>query len=281
MWATMASVVKMILNEIPNFEALCVSSALAFVFLLAVNIATGKIRKIKECTPGMLAKMAGLGFIGLFLYGALYYEGLDRLSSQEACITNYVWPIMLVIFSVIILKEKMTKLKAGAMICSFIGIVVLCSGETAAEGGGRLAGIACCIIGAAMYGLFSVLNKKADLDQNITMMVIWLTVAVCAGLTGALTDTWVQIHGAEWIGMIWLGVVVNALAYLLWALALKGSENTAFIANRAYLTPFLSILISAVLLNEKISLRAAAALVFIVGGILVQSIAEQSGRPAE
>ena len=272
----MAAVVKMMLNELPNFETLCVSSILAFAFLFVVNIATGKLGRIKECPATDIAKMAGLGFIGLFLYGALYYEGLERLSSQEACITNYLWPIMLVMFSVIILKEKMTKLKAIAMICSFIGIVVLCAGETGAEGAGRLTGIICCIAGAAMYGLFSVLNKKADLDQNITMMVIWLTVAVCAGVAGALTETWVPIRGAEWLGMIWLGVVVNALAYLFWALALNSSENTAFIANLAYLTPFLSVIISAVLLNERITIRAAAALIFIVGGIAIQGIAEQS-----
>ena len=37
--------------------------------------------------------MAGLGFVGLFLYSALYYYGLMQLSSQEACIVNYLWPI--------------------------------------------------------------------------------------------------------------------------------------------------------------------------------------------
>ena len=43
------------------------------------------------------------------------------------------------------------------------------------------------------------------------------------------------------------------------------------IANLAYLTPFLSLVISAIVLKEQISLRAIIALVFIVGGILFQN----------
>ena len=51
--------------------------------------------------------MAGLGFIGLFMYSALYYFGIEQLSSQEACILNYLWPIMIVLFACVILKEKL------------------------------------------------------------------------------------------------------------------------------------------------------------------------------
>lgn len=216
--------------------------------------------------------MAGLGFIGLFLYSALYYQGIAWLSSQEACIINYLWPIMLVFFSIIILKEKITISKIIAMVCSFIGIIILSSGGTAVTDGNRLGGIVCCLLAAIMYGLFSVLNKKADLDQNITMMVIWLVVAICAGVSGFFTETWVMIRGVQWIGILWLGIVIDAVAYLLWALALRGAENTAVIANLAYLTPFLSVVISAIFLHEKITVKEMAALIFIVGGILIPSI---------
>ena len=82
------------------------------------------------------------------------------------------------------------------------------------------------------------------------------------------------LKGAQWLGMLWLGIVVNAVAYLLWALALRGVENTAKIANIAYLTPFLSLVVSALVLKEKIDIRAFIALIFIVGGILFQSFYE-------
>mgnify|MGYP003299008584 CR=1 FL=1 len=124
-WATMAAVTKMLLSDIPNLEALSISSAFAFLFLLIINIKNGSIKEMKRYSVKDYSIMAGLGFIGLFMYSALYYYGLTQLSSQEACILNYLWPIMLVLFSCIILKEKMTFMKGIAMFFSFLGIVVL------------------------------------------------------------------------------------------------------------------------------------------------------------
>ena len=73
--------------------------------------------------------------------------------------------------------------------------------------------------------------------------------------------------------------IIDAVAYLLWALALKGVGNTAKIANLAYLTPFLSLVISAIVIGEKIRFQAVIALVFIIGGILLQSFFK-SGKKA-
>lgn len=273
-WSTMAAVAKMILFDIPNLETLSISSIFAFVFLLIINIKNGLIRELKQYSVKDYVIMAGLGFLGLFMYSALYYYGLTQLSSQEACIINYLWPIMLVIFSCIILKEKFTTIKGIAMLCSFVGIVILSTGNTSVANENSMSGIISCIIAAACYGLFSVLNKKADYNQNIAMMVIWFVVAVCSAILGPITEDWKPIEGTQWLGMLWLGVVIDAVAYLLWALALKGVKNTAKIANLAYLTPFLSLVVSAVALNEQVSFRAIVALIFIVGGILLQSFCD-------
>lgn len=81
-----------------------------------------------------------------------------------------------------------------------------------------------------------------------------------------------MISAVEFAGLSWLGIAINAIGYLIWALALQGTENTAKIANLAYLTPFLSIIVSAVFLKESLKLNALIALVFIIGGILLQNI---------
>lgn len=273
-WGTLASVAKLLLSDIPNLQTLFIGSVFAFIALLIINIKKGLIKKLKTYSAKDYLIMAGLGFLGLFVYSALYYYGLSELTSQEACILNYLWPIMIVLFSCIILKEKFTLTKAIAMLCSFLGIIILSSGTGALQSENALAGIICCIIAAACYGLFSVLNKKADYDQNITMMIIWLSVSVFSAALGIFTEDWKPIEGIQWLGMVWLGVFVNAIAYLLWALALNGASNTAKIANLAYLTPFISVLISALVLKEELHARALISLVFIVGGILLQNLCD-------
>lgn len=273
-WSTMASVVKAILSDIPNMQALSVSSVFSFLFLLIVNIKNRKLKTLKSYKQKDIFAMCGLGFLGLFLYSALYYYGLAVLTAQEACILNYLWPIMLVVFSCILLKEKMTIMKTAAMLCSFFGIIILSLGGGSTPSVGVVFGMAACILAAVCYGLFSVLNKKADYDQNISMMFIWLTTAVCAAIFGLFTEKWIPIQGPQWLGILWLGVIVDGLAYLLWALALNGSKNTAAIANLAYLTPFLSLIVSAIFLKEALQPRALLALIFIIGGVLLQNYFE-------
>lgn len=86
-------------------------------------------------------KISGLGFIGMFMSNALYYYGISKMTSQEACILNYLWPIMILIFSFIILREKVTVMKVVAIICSFFGIVILSLDSIGSGGEGALWGI--------------------------------------------------------------------------------------------------------------------------------------------
>ncbi len=275
LWATVPALSKWLISGIPNMETLSISSFLAFLFLLLMNTANGTVRKLKHFSLREYLIMAGLGFLGSFLYSALYYYGLARLSSQEACILNYLWPIMLVLFSCPILKEKMSAVKITAMGCCFTGILILSAGGGGGASASAAPGIVSCILAAACYGLFSVLNKKANLDQNVSMMMVWLTTSVCSLAAGMASETWIPIRGMQWAGFLWLGILADAAAYLLWALALKGARNVASIANLAYLTPVLSLAVSAVFLKEKIQPRAVGALAFIIGGILFQVFAQR------
>ena len=271
MWSTLAPAAKLVMTDLPNLEMLCITAGLAFLFLLIYNGVRGKLSLFMKMPGKAILKMAGLGFLGLFLYSSLYYYGIDQLTSSEACILNYLWPMMIVVFSGILLHEPMTPKKILSMLLSFLGIVILSLGGDHGTGNAFL-GIAACIIAAACYGLFSVLNKKEDMDQELTMMVIWLTTSLCALLTSLFGTHWVPVHGLSWLGLVWIGVFLNAIAYLLWALAINGTDSTASIANLAYLVPLLSMVISILFLHEPLRLRVVVSLILIVGGILLQNV---------
>ena len=280
-WSTLAAFTKKLLGTMPNFQVLFICAALAFLFMLVINVATGNIKKLRDYRVRDYLYMALLGFIGLFLYKALYNVGLANLTSQQACVINYLWPIMTVIFSCIILRERLTLAKAFAMVCSFVGIAILTGGIGGDLGGEVIFGIVGCFIAAACYGLFSVLNKKSGYDLKISMMLFWLVTAVISLPLGLIFETWVSVEGTSWLGFLWLGIMGDGLAYLTWAMALRGLKNTATVANLAYLTPFLSVIVSMVFLGEPFEYKTLIALVFIVGGILVQSMVAARHRKGE
>ena len=269
LWGAMPALTKDLLNALPNFETLALSSLFAFLFLLAVNLRGGSLNVSAE----KIFTAAWLGFLGLFLYSAFFYYGLDRLSSQEACILNYLWPLMIVLFSCPILGEKLTRRKLLAVGMSFIGVVLVMFGGTSADNlsAEKILGALSCVIAAACYGLFSVLNKKIRLEQKFAMMIIWATTAVCAGVSGFLFETWILPGLSQLVGLIWLGVLIDAVAYLTWALALEKTSNTARTANLAYLVPILAIFISTLIFGEQLSPAVIPALALILGGILINN----------
>ena len=288
-WGTMAPLIKALGLGFPTFETLFISGLFATGFL-AVNLELGRKKKMEERKVGGkegeegkeeieekenltfrdYAVMVGLGFLGLFAYSGLYYAGLGILSTQEACILNYLWPLMLVLFSCLILKEPFTIRTFLAMAASFVGVIVLVSGSGGGSTGAPL-GIAFCITAATFYGLFCVLNKRTGYDQDLAMMVMWGTVAVCSLPVGLLTEAWRLPTFTEVLALAYLGMATDGLAYLLWAKALEGGES-AGVANLAYLVPFLSTFLSALLLHEPIKATAIVALCLIVGGILLQNL---------
>ena len=75
-WSTLAAIAKILLSDIPNLETLAISSVFAFLFLLAINIKNGTMRELRKYSVKDYGIMAGLGFLGLFLYSALYYYGI-------------------------------------------------------------------------------------------------------------------------------------------------------------------------------------------------------------
>ena len=119
-WSTLAAVAKSLLTVIPTFEALFLSSLTASVFLLVRQCVRGEMQVFRAYDGRGYLAMAVLGFVGLFVYSGLYFYGLSQLTSQEACILNYLWPMMIVLFAALLLGERITLRTAAALLLSFV-----------------------------------------------------------------------------------------------------------------------------------------------------------------
>ncbi len=271
LWATMAPAVKLMQDSVPTTEVLFLAGVFSVVFLLGRLIANGKVKEYRTFGAQNYKAVLGLGFLGFFVYEFLYYFGIAQLTASTACILNYLWPVMLVLFSCLILKEPFTTRKVLAMVASFLGVVVLSAGGNDQYGAHPVLGIVGCIVAAVSYGLFSVLNKREDLDQDLCMPIYWGVTMVSGLIAGFVEGGWTMPDLKTWLILAWLGVMANAVGYLIWAIALNDSKNSARIANFAFLVPVLSMLLSALILREQIHWNGIAALVLILGGILYQS----------
>ncbi len=268
-WSTMAVTTKLLLGEYDNLQVLWTSSFFAGLALVVFNIISGDIKKLKAYSVKDYVVSMLISLPGTFFYHILYQAGADLMPASQAFIINYLWPIMSVIFACIILKEKMTFRKVGAIGVSFLGVIVVTSGELLHFNKTTLLGALFCVLGAVSYGLFTAFNQKKSYEKGITVMIGYLVSFVLTTVINAYKGDLFIPTISQAFGFAWNGIFTMAIATTLWVVALSQGK-TAKISNLAYITPFLSLVWTGLILKEKLSILSVAGLVIIVLGIFIQ-----------
>lgn len=273
LWSTVATITKLLLNGLNNFQVLWASSFFAGIALMAASIFTGKIKLLKSYTVKDFLIIILIGLPGTFFYNIFYYAGTDILPASQAFIVNYMWPIMIVVFACIILREKMTFKKGCAIAVSFLGVGIVTGKDIFTGGSNVLLGVLYCFLGAVSYGIFTVLGKKFHYDKTLLMSLNYLLTFVFTTVINAISGNMFMPSASQTIGFAWNGIFPMGIACTTWVIAIdKG--NTAKISNLAYITPFLSLVWTFFILGDQ-GIKNPSSLIglcVIVAGIFIQFI---------
>jgi drug/metabolite transporter (DMT)-like permease len=133
----------------------------------------------------VLQTVRGLSVMGASL---LFLTGLIHLPVADASAINFVWPILVTVFSVILLKEQVGVRRALATLAGFIGMLVIMR-----PGSGAFHWAAVFPLGAAVVWAFgSVLTRMMSADDEAETTIIWS--AVISFAAGALAMPFVYIQ---------------------------------------------------------------------------------------
>ena len=268
-WSTVATVTKLLMGTISHIQLLWASAFFAALFWLVVNTVTGRIKLLKTYTLRQIGTIALIGLPGTFFYYVFYYAGAARMQASQAFIINYLWPIMSVVFACVLLKERFTFRKAMGIGLSFVGVVIVTCGELSAFTADTLTGAVLCICGAVSYGLFAALNKKMGYDKRLSMMINYIVTFVLTTIMHVWNRELFLPSAVQTLGIAWNGILTMAVASTCWMLALERGK-TERVSNLAYITPFLSLIWTALILKEEFRVINLLGLLVIVGGILIQ-----------
>ncbi|WP_435261437.1 DMT family transporter [Tenacibaculum sp. nBUS_03] len=121
-------------------------------------------------------KIAIAAFFGVCLNMLTFFKGLSYTTPISASAIMVTAPILVLIFSSILIKEKIVPIKILGVIIGLIGAVVLIIyGNTSDKYGSNVVlGNFLVFINAASYGLYLVLVKKLINKYNPIIFVRWL-----------------------------------------------------------------------------------------------------------
>lgn len=252
-------------SHIVLFRTLIGGLVLTSLVLLRGGFALRDIRsELGALLPGGVA--LGLNWVALF--------GAYRLLNVSlATLIYYAGPMLVILFSPLLFREKLTGIRIAAVIAVAFGILLI-SGSIAA-GGWSPGGLLTAAGSAVFYAALIVFNKRirktsglqtAAIELDIAFLVVLLYVLLSSGLP--------RPTRADLPYLLLIGLLNTGLAYLLYFTGLQRlpAQSVALIS---YLDPVSALFFSALFLHESLTATQLLGAVLILGGAV---LGESSGN---
>ena len=211
-----------------------------------------------------------LGVCGLLGYHALYFLALKLAPPLEASLVNYLWPLLIVVFSGLLPGERLRWFHLAGVALGLIGTVnlVLGKGDVAFETQ-HLAGYAAALAAALTWSTYSVLSRRFAAVPTDAVGGFCIATALLSWIMHFAFErsVWPAASG-EWLAVLGLGLGPVGLAFFCWDHGMKRGDIRA-LGSLAYAAPLLSTLLLIVFGQGAASWRVALACALIIAGALL------------
>lgn len=271
MWATVASAFKISLRYLDFLQLLFYSSIVSTSVLFAILVIQCKLNLLTKYSRKDYLHSLILGFVNPFLYYTVLLKAYSLLPAQEAQPLNYTWPIMLVLLSIPLLKQKIGFPSILAIVVSFIGVLIISTrGNLLELRFTNMKGVVLALSSSVIWALFWIYNiiDKRDVVAKLFLNFVFGSILI---LCSVLLFSKVAVsHTTGLMGATYVGLFEMGITFVVWLKALKLSKTTAHVSNLIYVAPFLSLLIVRSAVGEKILPSTIIGLSLIVTGLAIQ-----------
>jgi len=265
MWSLLA-VLTVATGRIPAFQL----AAMTFAIGALVGSLTwiGRPEALAALRQEPLAWIVGVG--GLFGYHALYFLALRFAPPAEAGLLNYLWPLLIVLFSSLLPGERLARHHIIGALLGLIGTVLLFAGNsTSGFTPGQLPGLFAAFVAAFVWAAYSVMSRKLKSVPTDAVAGFCLVTALLAVLVhGLVEDTLWPDTPVQWLAIAALGIGPVGAAFYAWDIGMKRGDIRV-LGAASYATPLLSTAFLMLAGFAKPSANIAIAAVLIAGGGLI------------
>ena len=216
-WGTTWPALKIAVDAIPPFSMRLGTSAIAFVALIAVAVLRGDSLRVRG-GPAAWAHLVIAALLNVTALAVLTAFAQLVTSTSRVTVLTYTMPIWATLFAFLVLGERLTALRAGALALCVSGLLVL---VYPLAGSRDLVGIALALITAVCWGAGTVYLKWARIGADPVALTVWqVVVTLAVTFIGVfLAEGGLHLWPVEWsalAALLFAALAGNALAYLLW-----------------------------------------------------------------
>jgi drug/metabolite transporter (DMT)-like permease len=212
------------------------------------------------------------GIAGLFGYHALYFTALRYAPAAEANLLNYLWPLLIVVFSALLPGESLKRHHVIGALLGLAGTVLLIGGRGGLGAGfdaahlpGYAAALGCALVWSA-YSVTARLLPNAPTEAVAGFCLATAALALVCHL--ALETTVWPTRAIEWMAVLALGLGPVGAAFYLWDNGMKRGDIQV-LGAASYAAPVLSTLALVAFGFAQPSVVLAVSVALIVAGSVV------------
>ncbi|MCL1974217.1 MAG: DMT family transporter [Bacteroidetes bacterium] len=273
-WSTIGSAFRLSLDFLPPHRLIFYAVLTSFIFTGVYMTLNGTIGNIFTFSFKQYLYSAFIALINPFAYYLMLLNAYDMLPTQVAGTINYIWPVLLVLLSALVLKQKINARSILACLISFMGLVMIVTR-------GRFSGLSysnpvgvglilCCSIFFALYWILNMKDSRREADKLI--LTYFFALLYFVPVQFLIPGSWCMPPIQGLLGAVYIGIFEMGLTFILWLKALKITTNTARISNLVFLSPFISLFFISIFIGEQIAFTTFAGLILIVLGIILSNM---------
>ena len=222
----------------------------------------------KEDFPRIIAA----ALFGVALNMLTFFKGLSYTSPIMGAVLMVTTPMIVLVLSAFIMKERMKKRKVLGLVLGLAGtITLILYGKSVVNAPNATLGNLLVFINAVSYGFYLVLVKKLMDKYNAFTFVKWI---YTFGFIMVLPFGWNEFHAVSWTtiptDVLWkIGFVVvfsTFLTYLLNLVSMRELKPTT-VAVFIYLQPLFATIFAVSLGKDELSLVKLLSAVLIFTGV--------------
>ncbi len=246
-------------------------SVLGCLLMLVLFFAAGGRFSFREHKKDLLfVAVSGIAMAADWLF---LFEAYAQIGVSLGMLINYCGPAIVIAASPLILKEKISRAKVIALIAALTGACLI-SGQ-AAVSGLSIIGLLCAVLSAFSYAAMVLSNKLArEISgfENATLQILFtaMTVTLFSLLRRDIPFT---IAGSDWLPVLWLGLINTGLGCFLYFSSI-GKLPAQSVAVCGYIEPLSAVLLSAIVLKERMMPLQFLGAALIIGGALYGEIGD-------
>ena len=279
LWSTAATAFKLALRELNVLQLLAYSvtwSALALLIIVAVQ---GKLQVLIEYGRRSPLYFLGMGLLNPLAYYLILLNAYDLLPAQQAQAINYTWAIMLSVLAVPLLGHSLSKRDIFAVCLAYIGVLIIATrGNLLALSFDSFPGVALALTSTVLWAFYWILNTRNERDPVVSLCLNFLFAAPLALILCATFSTLKISSVSSVLATAYVGFFEMGVTFALWSTALRMTSAVSRVANLIFLSPLVSLVFIAFILDEAIHPATLVGLALIIPAVLLQQAQAPAGR---